>query len=222
MTRGHARAEGFRWFGVVYRTAYRLGLTVWQRDVPPSDLIDLIEGPSALQPGRALDLGCGTGTDSIYLASHGWEVTGVDMVPKALATASRRAAVAGVSPRFLEGDVTRLQEFGIGGDYTLLLDFGCFHTLPRGRRDAYAESTTGAAAPGATLLLYGFTRPPRLAPMHAGVSTDEVRDRFGSRGWDLLSAQPMSAELAAVGQPQGDWFEAWRYRLRLTDDSLGS
>src|SRR5438034_5336187 len=89
---------GFRWYAFVYRAAYRLGLRVWERAVPPSGLVDLVEGPSALPPGRALDLGCGTGTDSVYLALHGWDVTGVDMVPKALAAARRRAVVAGVSP----------------------------------------------------------------------------------------------------------------------------
>ncbi|MGB9302869.1 MAG: class I SAM-dependent methyltransferase, partial [Mycobacterium sp.] len=76
--------DGLRWYQVVYRLIYRLGLIIWRRDTPPAELVALVEGPTALPAGRALDLGCGTGTDTIYLATHGWDVTGVDMVPKAL------------------------------------------------------------------------------------------------------------------------------------------
>jgi hypothetical protein len=74
---------------------------------------------------------------------------------------------ASISPRFVEGDLTRLRDLGFGDGYTLLLDFGCFHTLPQDRRDAYVQSASEVAAPGNMLLLYGFQRPPRLAPMQA-------------------------------------------------------
>lgn len=209
------RPEGARWYGLVYRGAYLLGLEVWDRDVPASGLVDLVEGPSPLPPGRALDLGCGTGTESIYLAKHGWDVTGVDMVPRALSIARGRASYAGVSPRFVNGDVTRLQDFGVGSGYTLLLDFGCFHTLPLDVRDAYVASVSAAAAPGSTFLLYGFTRPPRLAPMAASISTAEVRGRFGGNGWELVSAEPVSAEAIEVrGRRVDEQFELWRYLLR--------
>jgi hypothetical protein len=126
--------DRLRWYRVVYWLAYRLGLAVWRRPTPPADLVALVEGPSALPTGRALDLGCGTGTDAIYLATHGWDVTGVDAVPKALATARRDATAAGVAPRFVQGDVTRLHELSVGDGYALIVDFGCFHTLPEDRR----------------------------------------------------------------------------------------
>jgi SAM-dependent methyltransferase len=200
-----------RWYRFVYRAAYRLGLTIWERSAPPSDLVELVE---ASPPGRALDLGCGTGTDSVYLAEHGWEVTGVDMVPKALTIARRRAAAAGVSPRFVAGDVTRLADLGVGGGHTLILDFGCFHTLPEDRRGPYVESVSTAAAPGATLLLYGFGRPPRLAPMRAGVTADDVRDRFSGGGWELVSAEQASADPIEVAGRRADLrYELWRFRL---------
>jgi SAM-dependent methyltransferase len=210
---GTRRVEGVRWYGFVYRTAYLLGLKVWDRDVPTADLVQLVEGASA--PGRVLDLGCGTGTDSIYLAQHGWDVTGVDMVPKALAIARRKAAAGGVSPRLVEGDVTRLQDFGVGDGYTLLLDFGCFHTLPQDRRDAYVQSVSEVAAPGAMFLLFGFKRPPRLAPMQAGLTAEEVRERFADNRWELVSAEPVRAdEIRAVSRRVDETFEVWRYRLR--------
>ncbi len=159
---------GGRWYGFVYRTMYLLGLHIWDRGVPDEDLVRLVEGDQAKAAGRALDIGCGTGTETIYLATQGWEATGVDMVARALTIARRKAVAAGVSPRFIEGDATRLQDFGIEGGYDLLLDFGCFHTLPSDQRDAYVESVSLAAAPGATLFLVGFTRPPRVAPIQRG------------------------------------------------------
>jgi SAM-dependent methyltransferase len=110
-------AAGLRWYQVVYRVLYRVGLVFWQRNAPPDDLVALIEGPSALPAGRALELGCGTGIDSVYLATRGWDVTAVDMVPKALAAARRGASTAGVTPRFIEGDVTRLPDLGVGDGY---------------------------------------------------------------------------------------------------------
>jgi hypothetical protein len=137
------------------------------------------------------------------------------MVPRALAAARRRAAAAGVSPRYVEGDVTRLEELGVGDGYTLLVDFGCFHTLPNDRREPYVESVTAVAAAGATLLLYGFSRPPRLAPMHAGLTPEEARERFGRRNWEVLSAERMSADVSQVaGRRIDDQFELWCCRLR--------
>ena len=58
------KRNGLRWYQVIYRLLYRVGLVFWQRSAPPSELVALVEGPSALPPGRALELGCGTGTDT--------------------------------------------------------------------------------------------------------------------------------------------------------------
>ncbi|MDP4510051.1 class I SAM-dependent methyltransferase [Nonomuraea turcica] len=216
LLRRHRRNPArLRWYRVVYRLAYRLGLTIWERPTPPADLVTLVEGPSALRPRRALDLGCGTGTDTIYLATHGWEVTAIDMVPKALAAARRNATAAGVAPRFIEGDVTRLHDLGVGDGYTLLVDFGCFHTLPEDRRPAYVTSVSQAATSRARLLLYGFSRPPKAAPMRADLTVEEVRQRFSHAGWELLSAERASAEALGIGVRRADdRFELWCYQLQ--------
>lgn len=215
-------AEGRRWYGFVYRTLYFIRLPIWDRGVPDEDLVRLVEGDQRLPPGRALDIGCGTGTETIYLAAHGWQATGVDMVSRALSIARRKAVAAGVSPRFVEGDATRLQDFGIGDGYDLVLDFGCFHTLPADERDAYVESVSRAAAPGATFLLIGFTRPPRMAPMYASLSTEEVRARFDGGQWELVSAERKNTgSLKVAGRRADELFELWGYRLRRIDGDRG-
>lgn len=208
-------SDRLRWYRLVYLTAYRLGLVVWQRPSPPAGLVALVEGAAGaapLPPARALELGCGTGVDAVYLAAHGWDVTAVDMAGRALARARHAAAAAGVAPRFVCADVTHLAAAGIGQGYDLLLDFGCLHTLPADRRTAYVAGVSAAAAPGATLLLYGFRGPPRPAPMAAGLTPEEVRARF--TGWEVLAAGPASDDLSPAGRRSAVRFDLWRYRLR--------
>ena len=79
-----------------FRAAYLIGFKPWDSGVPPPELTALVEGTDHLPPSKALDLGCGTGTNSIYLAQHGWEVTGVDVVGRAVSQARRKVAAAGV------------------------------------------------------------------------------------------------------------------------------
>lgn len=184
-----------------YRYMYLVGFKPWDSGVPPPELVEVVEGPAALPPGRGLDLGCGTGTNVVYMARHGWEATGVEMVGRAVRAARRRAEAAGVSARLLQGDVTRLDRLGVGAGHSLLLDMGCFHGIPSVRRGAYVEGVTRAAAPGALFLLFGFAPgaiPLRLGP---GVSAAELRRRFV--GWELVDAVRGT-----------DRFETWWYRMR--------
>lgn len=211
-----ARPERTRWYALLYRTAYLLHINIWDRTLPPPALVELVEGPTPLPPGRALDLGCGGGTESIYLARRGWEVTGVDLVPRALAIARRRASRAGVSPRLLIGDATRLSAFGWAAAYDLLIDYGCYHTLPADRRDAYADGVSEAARPGASFLLLGFAHP--RFPMQAGISANEVRERFEGRGWEVVRAERLAGAsippLRLRAQVIAARFGLWAYRLR--------
>jgi hypothetical protein len=103
----------------------------------------------------------------------------------------------------------------------LLLDFGCFHTLPADQRPVYVECVSALAAPGATFLLYGFARPPRLAPMQAAVSLDEVRKRF-SRNWEIVTAEQTTAVAIQVARTRADRsFELWRFRMRRSSSQPG-
>jgi 2-polyprenyl-3-methyl-5-hydroxy-6-metoxy-1,4-benzoquinol methylase len=71
-------------------------------------LTAVVEGAAALPKGKALDVGCGTGDTSIYLAKHGWNVTAIDFVQLAIDKARAKTAAAGVNVRYVRGDVTQL------------------------------------------------------------------------------------------------------------------
>ncbi len=121
---------------LIYRAFYRLGLTPWEQDDPAEALADLVTGPQAVPPGRALDIGCGTGADAIFCARNGWQVTGIDDVPLALKRARARATAAGTEVRFVQADVTRTSPKQVGSGYQLLIDMGCLHNLDQRVRPA--------------------------------------------------------------------------------------
>jgi SAM-dependent methyltransferase len=174
-----------------FRLAYRLGFKPWDSGVPPPELVAVIDGERRLPPGRALDLGCGTGTTSIYMASRGWRVTGVDFVPSAIRTARQKTARAGVGVELLEGDVTRLHQLPIEPGFDLVFDQGCFHSLPHSAQPAYTREVTRMARTGAIYLLYAFGPQPagRRRPFFPrGVTPDDVRARFAD--FDLVEARP--------------------------------
>src|SRR5512142_3178610 len=100
---------------VFYKFCYLVGFVPWDRTSTPTIIKAMQAGPGTFKPGRALDLGCGSGREAVYLAQQGWEVTGVDGESRALARARERAAAVGVLVNSVHGDVTRLREANVSG-----------------------------------------------------------------------------------------------------------
>jgi SAM-dependent methyltransferase len=169
---------------LLFKAFYRLGFTPWDGHQLATSLQDLVEGPSALPAGVALDIGCGTGDTSIYLAQQGWKVTGVDFVQKAVDKARAKAQSAGVDVDFRRGDATRLTEEGVDAGFTLIVDNGCIHGMSDDDRASYVREVTAVAAPHARLLLVEFTPGGSFAV--PGIGQDEIERRFAA-DWTLLS-----------------------------------
>jgi cyclopropane fatty-acyl-phospholipid synthase-like methyltransferase len=170
---------------LLFKTFYRLGFVPWDGHPLATSLRDLIEGDGVLAPGTALDLGCGTGDNSIYLAKHGWRVTGVDFVAKAVDKARAKAEANKVAVNFARADVTRLSSEGVGSNFGLIVDNGCLHGMSPEDRDAYVREVTAVAAPGARLLLVEFVTGGSYGV--PGIDPDEVKRRFAA-DWTLLTS----------------------------------
>jgi SAM-dependent methyltransferase len=163
----------------LYDFGYRLARMPWEIG-PRAELVDLVKR-GILAPGRAVDLGCGTGANAIFLASHGFTVTGVDFSAVALAKAERAAADADVRVRLVRDDLTDLRH--VSGQFDLLVDYGTFDDLSATGRDRYVRNVVPLAADGAQFLLWCFQWPPRRFDRLVGLQTvapGEVAERFGS------------------------------------------
>ena len=194
---------------LVYRLLYLVGFTPWDTGKVPPELVELVEGDDALAHGRVLDIGCGTGAQSVYLASQGWQVTGVDAVEKPLRQARARAQANGVSVEWRRGDVTRLPELKLTPGYSLFFDRGCFHGLSPAQHASYAAGVTELAASGATLLMMAFVRN-QVPVGPSGVDEPEIVRAFS--GWELASAETDSGPGPAgpLGKVPRRWYRLLR------------
>ena len=155
---------------------YLVGNAPWDSGVTPPEIVTLVE-EERLPPGRAIDLGCGTGTNVIYLACHGWQAIGVDFVPQAIRQARRKARRASVADRtrFIAADVIHLDHRELGAPFDLAMDIGCGHSLPPEQRPAYTRLVTNIMRPGGTFMLYMF-RPTPDSPR--GLDPETVEQLF--------------------------------------------
>jgi SAM-dependent methyltransferase len=190
---------------VVYRTLYALGITPWDNEQIPIELFDWV---AKLPRGRALDVGCGTGTHAVWLAKQGFDVVGIDVVNKPIARAEIRAKKDGVAVRFVLGDAAA-SAVDLGEPFSLLLDCGCFTSVPGSVRDGLVRAYARHGAPGATLVLFSF--PPRDGPGPKGAGREELVRRLGT-DWELVETRvdehtPVPKVLARVGRPS--WY-LWR------------
>ncbi len=181
---------------------YWRGNVPWDSGIVPPEIIAWTDGKPT---GRALDLGCGTGTTALYLAARGWQVVGVDFVPQAIRQAQRKAQKASSGgATFHIADVSRL-DF-VEPPFDLVIDIGCLHGLDAAQRERYAAHVIRLMRAGATFLLYAFL-PDANCPA-LGIDRAELTTRFGS-AFNILHA--------AVGQDTTNSAASGWYTLRRTE-----
>ncbi|MDQ8044428.1 MAG: class I SAM-dependent methyltransferase [Solirubrobacteraceae bacterium] len=191
---------------------YASGATRWSGNA--NDL--LVREVEGLAPGRALELGCGTGGDAIWLAAQGWQVVGVDIAQAALDQAAVHAAEAGV-----DGAVTwerhDVEESFPAGEFDLVS--ACYLQSPKPfARLAALQAAAGAVAPGGSLVIVAHERFPSGNAPHPGnymPSTAELLADLAlpEDGWSVETAE--SVERSRT-KDDGELVEYADHVLRFT------
>jgi methyl halide transferase len=162
---------------IEWNERYRDGNLPWDTGRPSSELQRVLS-ENRIQPCRALDIGCGTGTNSVWLAQQGFEVTGIDLAPLAVERADERARAAGVKAHFVVADVLHLPD--LGGPLAFFFDRGCYHAVRREAPDQYAPAVARLLSPGGRgLILAGNAREPH-DPGPPVVTEEEIRAELGA------------------------------------------
>jgi SAM-dependent methyltransferase len=181
---------------LMFTLTYWLGQPRWDSGITPPEVIAAFAAGD-IPPGAALDLGCGTGTNVIYMARQGRQAIGVDFIPQAIRQARRKADQAGVADRvqFHVGDVTRLGDLRLP-PISFALDMGCFHGLDEDQRRRYLTGLSGLMLPGGRYMLYA-AHPGSIRRRDFGISPETMQQivatsfeitrmehgSFGGREW---------------------------------------
>lgn len=158
-----------RWirFNLLY-----LGRPPWDTGVSPPELYAFL---SSSEPGRALDAGCGTGTNLLTMAQNGWDVVGVDIAWLSVIRARRKLGKTGVPGRVIHGDITG--EINFQKPFDFILDIGCYHSLSFRGRQTYHATIQRWLTPSGTYMIYGHRR---ASPNHShGISSQDMEELQG-------------------------------------------
>lgn len=187
----------------LYDLLYRVGAP-WETG-PRTELVELVTS-GRLPPGRAIDLGCGSGANALFLAAHGFDVVGVDFSPVAIEKARRRADPGADRVRFVRADLTAPSLGEAEGEYDFLVDYSTLDDVTGGARAAMARTIHRIAAPDARVLLwcfygrpedmprFSFTGPSRVTPL---IAPGELEQLFGRDFSIERLPEPRDADRAA-------------------------
>jgi 2-polyprenyl-3-methyl-5-hydroxy-6-metoxy-1,4-benzoquinol methylase len=132
-------------------THYPLEAIPWHSENVPRVLV---ETAARLRTGKVLDVGCGAGTNAIYLAKQGFRVKAIDLAPHAIKLAKQRASDEGVDIDFRVGDALELNE---NEAYDFIVDRGCFHHMSHSEKPRFIKNIYRALKDGGTYLLLAFS-----------------------------------------------------------------
>jgi SAM-dependent methyltransferase len=175
---------------------YRAGPAPWDTGRPSPELRRVVAA-YRVRPCRAVELGCGTGTNAVWLARQGFAVTAVDISPHAVRRGRRWAAAAGVRVHFLAADLTAPGV--LRGPFDFFFDRGCYHAVRLADAGAYLRTLERVTRPGALgLVLTGNAAEPEDEDGPPVLDERQLRAELG-RLFDIVRLRPFRFDAPGPG-----------------------
>ena len=156
--------------------AYK-GRPPWDVGYPQPVFESLIKD-GEIEPGKALDIGCGRGDNAIMLAMNGCDVTGIDLVEDAISDAKAKAIKRHVEVNFVVGNVLNMDQLLMETEFDIVIDSGLFHTMTDEERPVFAQQIHRVLKPGGKYFMLCFSdkEPEGYGPRR--ISKDEIKRTF--------------------------------------------
>ena len=181
---------------------YAAGDIPWDSGITPPEIHEVLK---ELPPGKALDLGCGTGTVMCDLLLRGWKADGIDFVGRAIDQAREKLGTYPADTyRLFCHDVTRLDELPcLQPPYDLIIDIGCGHCIDKSAAEEYAKAVAAMLKVGGTFMLYASHPRPDSTMGWAPADVERLFTPELSLVWQRQGSD------VALGAPSG-WYRMSR------------
>jgi ubiquinone/menaquinone biosynthesis C-methylase UbiE len=193
--------SSYRDWDEVYRN-YPAETLPWELGRPRETLIDLIE-KGRIQPGTALDLCCGIGTNTTYMAQNGFDVTAIDISKHALRLAKQKARKAKTKIKFVLASFITLPFRNTVFDF--VFDMGCFHHVEVEDRSTFIQGVKRVLKPESRYLLVCFS--DRNGPAWNHFTKEQIARHFSGR-FKLLDTEHF-------GSVEGDGYTRFFYSVLM-------
>lgn len=156
--------------------AYR-GLPPW--DIGrPQPAFEALVNDGEIKPGKALDVGCGTGENAMLLAKSGCTVTGIDLTEDAITKARAKAKERKITVDFIIGNVLELNRFFVENTFDIVIDSGLFHVMTDEERPVFARQINRVLKPCGNYFMMCFSDKESGTIGPRRVSKDEIKETF--------------------------------------------
>ncbi len=180
------------------------GTPPWDIGRPQATIVRLAEAGEIT--GSVLDVGCGTGENTLHLAERGHQVLGVDAAPAAIERASAKARDRGIEAEFRVWDALRIAE--LGRTFDTAIDVGLFHSFQDEERPIHANNLRAVLEPGGLYLMLCWSERNEWGYGPRRVTQAEIRETFAD-GWSVDSIEDAAFETNEPG-----WkIHAWLARI---------
>lgn len=184
----------------------------WQKT--QADYFTRIIDSGKVRPGLALDLGCGTGVKSIYLAKKGFRVTGIDISEAAIKYARKNAKKAGMKVEFIVADATDLSFFE-NKKFDFVLDWANLHGIPKAKHKKYVDGIIKHTKKGGKLILRCFSKrgvEKEFAHRPMGMihlfSRNDIENLFG-KDFKILETNKSKPFVRKEKGPPAKWLDEY-------------
>lgn len=172
-----------------WEKVYENKATPWDVSLPENELVSYVER-KIIKPCKVLELGCGHGNDSIFLAKNGFKVTAIDISENAIAEAKKRAEEAGVQINFFADDASQLSS--LKGTFEFIYDRACFHFVLEEKRADYIKNVNRLLVKNGYFMLIASSDQERVKGPYQ-FSKEDIKRLFGNT-FEILEIRLITLE----------------------------
>jgi len=173
------------YFKKIYSGSVTIDNMPWVTGAVGIELQRLVIESKFQQNSRLLEIGCGIGTEAVYMAKQGFEVLALDLNEDILKLAQMNAKINGASVKFKQGNLLELNiETELPNNFDIVIDQGCFHHIPCAKRETYAERVAHVLKQDGLYFMRGFSDlipPSKTGDGPIRLSARDITDTFSSK-----------------------------------------